>query len=96
MIPWLEDTVTTTWQLPIPAGDANYEVYLQAISWTARFMVYEIRRYNVFSSYSYLFHCQRNIEQLQPLDVEYGNKMLYFTQNEQYLLGICCVGMPVE
>ena len=39
---WLEDTATKIWQLPMPTShDRQVQVYLRAISPTARFMVYE-------------------------------------------------------
>ena len=92
-ISWLEDTVTKTWQFPIPASYAQQEgVYLKAISRTARFMVYEIG-YRAF----YLFHYQRNLEQLQVQNSSpYKNVKFYFTQDEQYLLGICATGLGKE
>ena len=86
-ISWLEDAVTKTWQLPIPAGDVYHRrVSLQAISRTARFMVYEIGNENTPYRVSYLFHHQGNVEQLQSQDLAPYEKMFYFTQDEQYLL----------
>lgn len=92
-ISWLEDTVTKTWQLPMPASYARQErVHLRAISRTARFMVYEIG-YRAF----YLFHYQRNLEQLQVQNSSpYKNVKFYFTQDEQYLLGICATDLGKE
>jgi hypothetical protein len=42
---WLEDTVTESWQLRVPASHGQQERgYLRAISQTARFMIYETLR----------------------------------------------------
>ena len=101
-ISWLEDTVTNTWQFPIPACYTQYErVYLRAISRTARFMVYVIGfiddRGTGLDEESplafYLFRYQGNLEELRVEDtVSSEDTMFYFTQDEQYLLGI----YPVE
>ena len=96
-ISWLKDAVTKTWQLPIPAGDVYHRrVSLQAISRTARFMVYEIGTEKTPYRVSYLFHHQGNVEQLQSQDLASYDKMFYFTQDEQYLLGIYSVGREKE
>ena len=92
---WLEDTVTKTWQFPIPASYAQQEeVYLRAISRTAQFMVYEARNKlndKLYVEY-YLFHCQGNLEPLRVQNVRSFTKVIfYFTQDEQYLLGIYSV-----
>ncbi len=100
-ISWLEDTVTKTWQLPIPARYAQQDrVYLRAISRTARFMVYEIGRSDELEMELghklpvtfYLFHYQGNLEQLRVRNGRsFSRPTFYFTQDEQYLLGICSV-----
>ena len=95
-ISWLKDTVTKTWQLPMPASDAyDRRVSLRAISRTAQFMVYEIehdeRPYG-----HYLFHNQGNIEQLQLKDFDNYSTSFYFTQDEQYLLGIYSTSVTAE
>ncbi|KAK0506980.1 hypothetical protein JMJ35_010680 [Cladonia borealis] len=88
----LEDTVTKTWQLPMPASHAQQErVYFRAISRTARFMVYQFENElnDELSDTFYLFHYQGNPEQLRVQNTRFsGWTMFYFTQDEQYLLGI--------
>ena len=99
---WLEDTVTKTWQLPVPASHARQEsICLRAISRTARFMVYQIGLSDHESSNEipvafYLCHHQVNVQQLRVQNARSSSStMFYFTQDEQYLLGICNAG-PVK
>ena len=95
---WLEDTVTKTWQLPMPASYSQYRrVYLKAISRTARYIVYEIRHGGEPTGTFYLFHYQGNLEQLRVQNYESSRGiMFYFTQDEQYLLGIYTAGQRKE
>lgn len=87
---WLEDTVTESWQLRMPASHGQQGlVSLRAISQTARFMIYEILSMDESSVVSYLLDCQGNLGQLQIDDPRpYDCTMFYFSQDEQYLLGI--------
>ena len=95
-ISWLKDTVTKTLQLPMPASDAyDRRVSLLAISRTAQFMVYGIAQDKRPYEY-YLFRNQGNIEQLQLKDSDESSICFYFTQDEQYLLGIYPIGMTAE
>ena len=95
-ISWLKDTVTKTLQLPMPASDTyDRRVSLLAISRTAQFMVYEIEHDKRPYGY-YLFRNQGNIEQLQLKDFDDFSISFYFTQDEQYLLGIYSTGMTAE
>lgn len=97
-ISWLEDTVAKTWQLHMPARHAQQEpVNLRAMSRTARFMVYDVRLSDNASFAFYLFDYQGNLEQLRVQDWSVnGNGMFYFTQDEQYLLGIYSTGEREE
>ena len=90
---WLENTVTKTWQLPTPATYAQEErLYLTAISRTARFMVYGSGLSNGYLRTYYLFHHQGNLEQLRVQNKRSpGSIIFYFTEDEQYLLGIYSV-----
>ena len=95
-ISWLEDTVTKTWHFAMPASHVQRGgVYLRAISRTARFMVYEIEHDKTPYGY-YLFHNQGNIEELQLDDLHHYNTKFYFTEDEQYLLGIYSIGVTAE
>ena len=98
-ISWLGDTFAKTWHhLPLPFSfTQGYGVSLRAVSRTVRFMVYEIgpsarfrRRFpDKPASSFYLFHYQENLEQLRVQHaISPSNTMFYFSQDEQYLLGI--------
>ena len=96
-ISWLEDTFAKTGHhLPTPLSISRYNgVTLRAISRTARFMVYEIGPVrvgnirNLPASSFYLFHYQENLAQLRVQHaISSSNTIFYFSQDEQYLLGI--------
>ena len=97
-ISWLEDTATKIWQLPMPTSHAQQvQVYLRAISRTARFMVYKFGPSDLpkpgpsdeLPVAFYLFHHQGNLEQLRVRNARTSSStMFYFTRDEQYLLGI--------
>lgn len=91
---WLENVVTNSWRLRVPASQGQQgPAYLRAISQTARYMIYESLLEDGPSVVFQLVDREGNRGELRADDPRtHGSTMFYFSSDEQFLLEICKIG----